>query len=85
MECARYNDAPNLEVARFLLDNYRKAIWNEVSENGKKPYKFFPYMAEGAKGLKKIIEDTEKIHISDSTWYYTIAYMVNANGVEGYS
>lgn len=84
MKCARYNERPDLEHSRLILSKYREDIWDEVSESGKKPYKFFSYMAEESKKLKNKIEKKENIKITDSTWYYTIEYTVNANGVEGY-
>jgi len=84
MECSKFSEAPNLKHSKVILSKYRNRLWNAVSTGRKKPYKFLSSMADNSKWLKEIIEDKEKISISDSTWYYTMAYMVNAKGVEGY-
>lgn len=83
MECTKFDTEPNEEQIEAIL-KYTSKIKKSIKDSKVFPYKFIDYMSEDTKSIKKYIEEKEKIKISDSNWYYTIAYLVNSNGVEGY-
>lgn len=79
MKCLPYNIQPKAEYADIIF-KYSKEIFQYLNN----PYKFVPSMAFNSNEIRDKISEIENIEIDFSTWYYTIAYMINARGVAGY-
>lgn len=79
MNCLPYTTSPNLSCVDVIF-HYSTEIFQCLDN----PYKFIPFMAKKSNEVRAEIEKNEKIEIDNSTWYYTIAYMINARGVDEY-
>lgn len=79
MDCAKYNYPPNVTQVNIIY-KYSKDILEVLGY----PYKFLSSMAEESQTIRKIISEKEKIYIDDSTWYYTLSYLINSQGLSSY-